>query len=353
MRSWGFLLRGLAAAAVVFGVIAGVVAVGGWLTGPDDSPAPATKKAVAAVTVDVLGIEPTSYDVNPRWDVPEPLGVEIRFRPEGEDGDSHYLHVRVAEADGEEPTCSEYYQCADWEADGGRFHLAWQEEEPEEDPGIVVLTLRTGDEVRSVTYAGEQITGDPREQDLPLDVEDDLARLLADDRLSATTTRAMVDADLPRWPKDDTRGDSVPTTPEAVAQWMREDGVGDPVSTRPADTTEYGDGAVGVELTAQDHTVTVVLVPRDSPSVPVCGADWHCETRRDVVRGWQPGAAIAIRRTPDAVMLATVRAPVIDGPPRMRSRFGGAGEDYLALADGFAAYVLTTTREFAEGAGPG
>ncbi|GAA3551817.1 hypothetical protein [Nocardioides daeguensis] len=349
-----YLLKNLAAGLVVLGIIAGVIALGRWISGPDepdDSPAPATKKAIAAVAVDALDLHPTSFNVNPRYDVPEPLGVEIRFRPPGDKGDAHYLHVEVGPAGSDaEDGCSEYDDCADWDGHDGHFHLSWQEEQPEEDPGILTLTFRTAaGEERSVTYAGEQITGDPRDQDLPLGVEDDLVRLLTDDRFSATTTQAMLDADLPKWPDDDTLGDPVPTTPEVVAQWMVEDGARDVPTKQPADTTAYGDGAVGAELVSDDHTTTVVLVPQDSPSVPTCGAAWHCETRRGVVRGWQPGVAIAIRRTQDAVALVSVRAPVIDGAPRMRSRLGTTGEDYRALADGFAAFTLRTTEEFAAG----
>ncbi|TNM42779.1 hypothetical protein FHP29_07175 [Nocardioides albidus] len=344
-----FLLKSLAAAAVVLAVVAGTIALGRWLSGPDDGSAPATKKAIAAVAVDVLDIHPTSYDVNSRYDAPDPLGVEIRFRPPGDDGDSHYLYVSVRPADGDESGgCGDHYECADWHGHGGDFHLSWQEEQPEEDPGILTLTFRTAGEERSVTYAGVLIEGDPREQDLPLSVEGDLVRLLTDDRLSATTTQEMVDADLPKWPKDDTRGDPVPTTPEVVAHWMVENGARDAPTQRPADTTAYGDGAVGAELVSRDHTTTVVLVPPDSPAVPTCGADWHCETKGDVVRGWQPGAAIAIRRTADAVMLITVRSAAIDGPPRMTARFGAAGEDYLALARGYGSFTLRTTEEFAQ-----
>ncbi|WGX98549.1 hypothetical protein [Nocardioides sp. L-11A] len=351
MSTRGFLLKSTVAALVVFVLLSGVIALGNLFAGPDDDPVPATKKAIAAVAVDVLDLRPTSFEVNPRYDVADPLGVEIRFRPPGERGDSHYLYVSVDEAGTRDLAgCGEHDECADWSGDGGTFHLSWQEEEPEEDPGILTLAFRTAaGEQRSVTYAGALIEGDPRDQDLPLDVEDDLARLLTDDRLSATTTQDLVDADLPKWPKDDTRGDPVPTTPDAVAQWMVEDGVTEPKGGgRPADTTAYGDGAVGAELTSPDRTVTVVLVPRDSPTVPTCGAEWHCATRGGVVRGWQPGAALAIRRTGDAVVLATVRSSRITALPR-NSASASPGADYEALADGYAADNLVTTREFAEG----
>ncbi|MDQ6522256.1 hypothetical protein RB608_01525 [Nocardioides sp. LHD-245] len=351
MSTRGFLLKSMVAAFVVFVLLSGVVALGKLFAGPDDDPAPATKKAIAAVTVEVLGLRPTSFEVNPRYDVADPLGVEIRFRPPGERGDSHYLYVTVGETDArDDAECGDTHDCSAWSDHGGGFVLSWQEEEPEEDPGILTLAFETADgERRSVTYAGALIEGDPRAQDLPLDIDDDLVRLLTDDRLSATTTQEMVDADLPKWPEDDTRGDPVPTTPEAVAQWMLEDGVSEPEDGgRPADTTAYGAGAVGAELTSPDRTVTVVLVPQDSPAVPTCGAEWHCETRRGVVRGWQPGAAIAIRRTDDAVVIATVRSPRITALPR-NGRFGSPGADYESLAVGYAADNLVTTREFAEG----
>lgn len=351
MNTRVYLLKNLAAGLVVLAVVAGIVALGRWISGPDepdDTPVPATKKAIAAVAVEVLDLHPTSFNVNPYYDVPDPLGVEIRFRPPGDGGDSHYLHVGVGPARDADAGCGDSYDCADWDGHGGHFHLAWQEEQPEEDPGILTLTFRTAaGEERSVTYAGTLIEGDPRDQELPLSVEGDLVRLLTDDRFSATTTRAMVDADLAKWPKHDTLGDPVATTPEVVAQWMVEEGVRDVPDRRPVDTSAYGDGAVGVELVARDHTTSVVLVPKDSPAVPTCGADWHCVSKRGVVRGWQPGVAIAIRQTADAVALVTVRAPGVDGPIGRRSADGRVGSDYLALADGFAAFTLTTTKEFA------
>ncbi|WP_141012775.1 hypothetical protein [Nocardioides sambongensis] len=181
-----------------------LVLVGGaawWLLRPGDDAVAATEESIAAVTVEVLDIEPTSYEPEPRADEPEPLGVVIRWRPDP-GRDSHYLQVDVHEqAAGEDlGGCSEYYTCDEWEGEDGTFHLSWQEETPEEDPGILVFSYVTDGEVRQVVYAGEPLTGDPRDQDLPRSI-DDFERLLTDDRFSTTTTQEMIDTELPGWPE--------------------------------------------------------------------------------------------------------------------------------------------------------
>lgn len=333
-------------------VVGGGVAL--RLTAADTSPAPATKKALAAVAIDVLDLRPTSFDVNPRHDVPVPLGLRLRFHPEGDDGDTHSLYLDVSDDPGDQVECNRYYDCDSWQSSAGTYHLRWQEGHPEEDPGIVGLSLLTrAGERRSVTYAGTLITGDPRELDLPLSVTGDLARLLADDRYSATTTQEMVDADVRKWPDDDGTGDAVPTTPAAVAQWIVQDGVLEPGrGAVAADTSAYGKGAIGAELRSAGRTVTVVLVPRDSAAVPTCGARWHCVERRGVTTGWQRGVAIVIRRTEDAVLIGTVRSRAItDRLPKPAWRYGRTGRDFEALERGFCACTLQTTRAFVEGIG--
>ena len=346
----GVLALGLTAAGVAYA-----------LTRPDDSPAPATKRALAAVAVDVLDIEPTSYDVNPRWDVPEPLGVELHWHPGG-DTDAHSLHLRVEAADADDARddgrCPEFYDCAQWTADGGRFRLTWQEVEPEEDPGILTLTFTRDGEEHSVTYAGQEITRDPRRQaNLPVSI-DDFARLLTDPRFSSTTTQAMVDTDLAKWPERDDAGDPAPTTSEEVAQWLLQDAVSRPTrGGRPADVSAYADGSLGVTLRSPDRVTTVVLVPADAEEVPTCPAGWHCRTRNGwpgpIVTGWRPGEAITIRHSADAVVYGSVRSSVIDRLPRPEWDYGKVGRDYAALANGFSAMNLVTTKMFARGPGPG
>ncbi|MGB0101228.1 MAG: hypothetical protein WBP61_13190 [Nocardioides sp.] len=329
---------------------------------PDHSPAPATKQALAAVTVDVLDIEPSSYNVNPQWDVPEPLGVELRWHPGG-DHDAHLLHVRVAEAGDDargenvDGPCPRFYDCARWRGDDGAFRLRWQEESPEEDPGILTLSYATAGEVRSVTYAGQELQGDPRRQaDLPVSI-DDLERLLTDPRLSATTTQAMVDTDLAKWPEPDDTGDAVPTTSEEVAQWLDLDAVTRPEDGgSPADVSDYADGSIGVTLRSPDRVTTVVLVPADADEVPTCPDGWHCRTQNGwpgpVVTGWRPGEAIAIRTSDDAIVYGSVRSDTIDRLPRPEWEFGKVGQDYAALENGFSAMNLVTTRLFADDPGP-
>lgn len=329
------------------------VAVVAW-TGTqrsDNSPAAATKKSVAAVAVDVLDLNVTSFDVNSYYEIADPLGVEIRFRPDGAKKGSDYLYVSVTpQSDRPGKPCDEFSECDTWTTKAGHFNLIWQREVPEEDPGIVVLTLTTpSGEERAITYAGEQITRDPRKQkNLQISV-DDMQRLLTGARFSATTTQDMVDADLKKWPKDDTAGDPVATTPEIIGDWMRSDGLPRPLSGGPADTSAYGAGAVGAQLQYAKHSVTVVLVPASSDKIPTCGSGWHCKTTTrstgaNVTTGWRKGEAIVIRPTFDAVAIATVRSTTItSGPPTS----GAAGRAYAAMLDSYSTNVLTTTKAYA------
>ena len=69
----------------------------------------------------------------------------------------------------------------------------WGEEEPEEDPGGVFVLRSKGPLTVLVAYYGPAITGDPRQQELPIDVSQ-LLDLASDRRIDATTSRAAVKA---------------------------------------------------------------------------------------------------------------------------------------------------------------
>lgn len=96
--------------------------------------------------------------------------------------DSSWLCVDPAAFDG----------CVDASVGGHDVVIAWQELEPEEDPGIVfVIDRRDGEDV-VVQVTGTDITTDPRELDLRVPLAD-LAALAADPRISLTTSRSVVD----------------------------------------------------------------------------------------------------------------------------------------------------------------
>lgn len=326
--------------------------------------APATtKQALAALTVEVLGITPTSFNVNPLYDAPQPLGVELRWHPNGS-ADSHLLRMHVEPA--EQSTCSQYYHCADWTAGADHLYLRWQNEQPEEDPGILVLTAVVGDQARTVYYAGQQITTDPRKQsDLPVSIAD-LQSLLTDPRFSTTTTQQLLNVRLPKWPADDTRGDPAPTTPGVVAQWMVEQGVTRPgVRGEAADAAHFGAGSLGATFRSADRTTTVVLVPANQAGGVVCGAEWHCSVKdvggTRVTLGWRTGEALVIRPTREGgILVGTVasaridRYPLVDdeGDPSSQPQLGKAGEDLQALVYSSANWGLQTTREFAKSTPP-
>ncbi|MFL6105876.1 MAG: hypothetical protein ACJ72L_02860, partial [Marmoricola sp.] len=60
--------------------------------------------------------------------------------------------------------------------------LVWAKEEPEEDPGVIHLYLEKDGAGVLLSYAGPSITGDPRKQDLPIDV-DTLEDIVRDPRV--------------------------------------------------------------------------------------------------------------------------------------------------------------------------
>lgn len=120
------------------------------------------------------------------------VGAELRYGSDGEyDGDMLAVVVGRgldrAHLDCDAEVNASYDGCAPVE-DG---LLLWQEEEPEEDPGTLTLVVEKDGSVVLVGYAGPTITGDPRELDLPIDV-DDLVAIATDPRVDLTTSREAV-----------------------------------------------------------------------------------------------------------------------------------------------------------------
>jgi hypothetical protein len=78
--------------------------------------------------------------------------------------------------------------------------LMWEDEAPEEDPGVVYVVVTKSATAALVFYAGPSITGDPRRLDLPISTEV-LFAIANDARVDVTTSAEAVaaGADLPFW----------------------------------------------------------------------------------------------------------------------------------------------------------
>ncbi len=188
-----------------------VLAGCGDATGPgvpgDPDAVAITARAVAAIAVDDLPEGATSASVvDPGAGQPAgSVGAELLHGP-----DQDLLRVLV-EPPGEQVTCRGYATdddgCVLREVATGTLMVRWDELEPEEDPGIVVVTLQRPDADLVAIYAGPIIRGDPRKQDLLVGVTD-LERLLQDPRLGPTTDPGTVAAaeDLAIWTGEDAGG---------------------------------------------------------------------------------------------------------------------------------------------------
>ncbi|MDO9380115.1 MAG: hypothetical protein Q7T56_14810 [Nocardioidaceae bacterium] len=165
---------------------------GGSGAGPGDGGEDVTPRALAAVLVDALG-EPTHAQASEGVDYygDGAVAATVVF---GDDFAGEQVELVVAGDPPEELTSCE--AAAD-EADGceevGDAVLTWDEEEPEEDPGTVTVAVPKGDAWAVATESGPSITGDPRDLDLTVSV-DDLLALARDPRVGPTTTAAAVAA---------------------------------------------------------------------------------------------------------------------------------------------------------------
>lgn len=139
-------------------------------------------------------INTTAIDTIVGDHLPEPDRVDHYWDDERDTVGADYYYgersvdVRVGSA-GDTPaaeSCDEpWLECdvLDTDVDDAVLTLEWQEEEPEEDPGIIVLLLEREGETSTLAWGGDVVvTGDPRDLDLVVSV-DDAVDLLEDDRL--------------------------------------------------------------------------------------------------------------------------------------------------------------------------
>ena len=184
--------------ALTFCAIALLLAVSAC--GSDESAGSGTEKttprALAAVLVDRID-ETTRAEASEGVDYygDGAVGATVRLAPE-----TQVELVVGAHVPDELTSCAGDDGVRDGCAEIGDAVLTWQEEEPEEDPGVITVAVPKGDGWAVATQSGTEVTSDPRRLDLDVSVDDMLA-LVRDDRVGLTTTSATIDAgdDVPNW----------------------------------------------------------------------------------------------------------------------------------------------------------
>lgn len=168
---------------------------------PEGERVPITARATAAIALEYLPTDTSSRrgaDGDDLDSDQDGAVVHLRYGGEpGDDGSGDLVEVIVAEkSDHSDPCDDDGWSdgCAQLDSeDGTDLYLTWQEEEPEEDPGIVYVIAQRDGELTTVMQAGEVITGDPREQDLAVSV-DEMVELVQDERLRVRTSKETVEA---------------------------------------------------------------------------------------------------------------------------------------------------------------
>ncbi len=160
--------------------------------GGDDEVAgdePITAAAIAAVVQEHVDLEPRRITDSTAFDAElgdRATAASLRYTDVS-------LAVVVAPSSDSPLTCADdsFDECVDDTVDGHEVTIAWQDLEPEEDPGIVYDIDRRDGEGVAVQLGGASITDDPRNLDLGVPLED-LAALVTDPRLSLTTSQGVI-----------------------------------------------------------------------------------------------------------------------------------------------------------------
>lgn len=193
------------------GLVATAALAAGCSTPVDAGDEPTTSRSLAAVVVDHLGdrLGDPYAGADGVAGVRDGTGrgvvaaADLRFGArDGDDRDNHLVVAVGTSFENHRASCEELGAqddhldgCADIE--GGV--LLWQLEEPEEDSGVVLVRVRKGDTDVAMTYLGPTVTGDPRELDMSISVED-MVEIADDPRVDVTTsTEAVEDGEALDW----------------------------------------------------------------------------------------------------------------------------------------------------------
>ena len=160
---------------------------------PRAADVPTTPASLAYIAAEYLG-EPDYATPDSNWSSsfgPRPLEASLWFGSDGQYDGDHVVMIVGRATDGI-ADCSDLVRYIDGceELEDGLWY--WGEAIPEEDPGSVHIVRRKGKVTVRLAYYGPAIEGDPREQNLPIDVQT-LIDLAADPRLDKTTDQDVVE----------------------------------------------------------------------------------------------------------------------------------------------------------------
>lgn len=162
---------------------------------------PITQRAIAAIMLTHLPEDTTTREAQ-YTDKSNPagqIGAELRYRGgDGEDGDL----VRATVTPGASGYSCEPSRCVELatEVKGATLQLRWAVGDPEQEPGVFGVLLQRPDEFTYVYQGGPLVTGDPRDLDMSVTVDDMVA--VAEDpwlRLQTSTKAIEAGNELEDW----------------------------------------------------------------------------------------------------------------------------------------------------------
>lgn len=230
----------------------------------------ATPQALAAIAVEHTDIEPNSIEGTTE----ESISAGIRF---GED--DHLLRVSASENDQDPDSdpcgvSTDRGTCEVMSTADGKVLLYWEDEEPEEDPGIIIVAYRNGDSTNSAYYAGDAVTSDPRNLELSVSVESMIA-IVTDDRFGLNTTKELAQSRVSGY----TEGPAAVTelSPQVIASKLTKAYLhSQEQSAYEVDAPQYGDGTIGAGVEFADGATVTGYYVLDSDRAADCPPRWRC-----------------------------------------------------------------------------
>lgn len=336
---------------------------------------PITARAVAAIALDHLPADDTSSrgaTYVDRTDPPGHVGADLRFGGgEGDDGD--LVRVTVT-PDRPLPGCATlegYDGCA---ALAGDLVLAWDEVEPEEDPGLVVVRTERDGATVAALLAGPSVEGDPRRQDDLAPLVETLTSIVRDERLAPRVPGQVLAAGeaLDGWDGGERAegelDEVLQTGAGLVGTFFLGRGDGWTYAGTTPDLDELGPGAVGGRTVGYREGpigpgVLDVVAASEMPAwaePATCREGWRCSVRGDTHLVWRPARA---DDPGESWLLQPSELGGVAGLHVAEGRRMPAGDQRIRFYSGFVMYAayltdpiepqaigLTTTREALESA---